>query len=156
MLPENSLYFPAHLLSPSSRRAWVEINAMALALCRLAVALLAEGVGRNSWCYTIAVAFATSPSSRRAWVEIRYPLPDGRLFGVALLAEGVGRNPPYRLADGPEMSPSSRRAWVEIHYRRHPELWRRVALLAEGVGRNQAKYIEHGLNAGRPPRGGRG
>ena len=25
MLPENSLYFMAHLLSPSSRRAWVEI-----------------------------------------------------------------------------------------------------------------------------------
>ena len=56
-------------LSPSSRRAWVEIRVRAAALLR-----------------------AGSPSSRRAWVEI-IPLTSIVLtLAVALLAEGVGRN----------------------------------------------------------------
>ena len=56
--------------SPSSRRAWVEIIPLTSIVLTLAVALLAEGVGRN-------LAFNTS-------------LLRGEL--VALLAEGVGRN----------------------------------------------------------------
>ena len=58
------------LRSPSSRRAWVEMQTYVDELKELGVALLAEGVGRN-------------------------PRGDGPLhdaFGVALLAEGVGRN----------------------------------------------------------------
>ena len=37
-----------HTRSPSSRRAWVEILSAALSAFASAVALLAEGVGRNS------------------------------------------------------------------------------------------------------------
>ena len=78
--------------SPSSRRAWVEIR-------------------RKSWKAPIP----TSPSSRRAWVEIiRIPHHPAQ-YRVALLAEGVGRNVPSVGA---------------------PTLVIRVALLAEGVGRN--------------------
>ena len=56
--------------SPSSRRAWVEIE----------LAANAEGKpGR-------------SPSSRRAWVEIFLAGLECRALFVALLAEGVGRN----------------------------------------------------------------
>ena len=62
--------FSLFLLSPSSRRAWIEIPAV---LCRSGlcpVALLAEGVDRN---YTYAINEydpSRSPSSRRAWIEI--------------------------------------------------------------------------------------
>ena len=55
--------------SPSSRRAWVEMVCLGLISSLCLVALLAEGVGRNTW------------------EEYSY------LFSrVALLAEGVGRN----------------------------------------------------------------
>ena len=57
-------------LSPSSRRAWVEI---AQKVCRpfgQFVALLAEGVGRNLSIDVIMEPDSKSPSSRRAWVEI--------------------------------------------------------------------------------------
>ena len=55
--------------SPSSRRAWIEIQLLAHKLLRKAVALLAEGVDRNFW-------MGVKPSSRL----------------VVLLAEGVDRN----------------------------------------------------------------
>ena len=79
--------------SPSSRRAWIEINPDDLYKLLTVVALLAEGVDRN-----IQQTFEATP-----------------LSGVALLAEGVDRNfcsdlmhrTAYR-------SPSSRRAWIEI------------------------------------------
>ena len=78
--------------SPSSRRAWVEINMTALFQPLAAVALLAEGVGRN-------VALGHYRHHQR----------------VALLAEGVGRNHRSRpVFLSLSMSPSSRRAWVEI------------------------------------------
>ena len=69
MLPENSLYFMAHLLSSAARRAWVEKALAGRHLQRTFVALLAEGVGRN---------IIADPSYARCI--------------VALLAEGVGRN----------------------------------------------------------------
>ena len=81
----------------------------------LLVALLAEGVDRNSASVGIAAPASWSPSSRRAWIEMQ-------TGGVASMVE-TG-------------SPSSRRAWIEIcrwcHHRR--TVW--VALLAEGVDRN--------------------
>ena len=55
--------------SPSSRRAWIEICCAVGGPSRPQVALLAEGVDRN----TLAVRF-------------------GLEVGVALLAEGVNRN----------------------------------------------------------------
>ena len=56
-------------LSPSSRRAWVEIANMRFEIYKI-----------------------VSPSSRRAWVEIPSVLSLPPAVMVALLAEGVGRN----------------------------------------------------------------
>ncbi len=79
------------------------------------VALLAEGVGRNTFGITQTRTL---------------PL-------VALLAEGVGRNTQHNVFRFIEkVSPSSRRAWVEIQYQLIKVIRRKVALLAEGVGRN--------------------
>ena len=58
------------LWSPSSRRAWIEILVLALAVLTESVALLAEGVDRNLLGPAKLIWFATSPSSRRAWIEI--------------------------------------------------------------------------------------
>ena len=56
------------------------------------VALLAEGVDRNTWTREAKRAALTSPSSRRAWIEIeKHPGSSGQTL-VALLAEGVDRN----------------------------------------------------------------
>ena len=57
-----------------------------------AVALLAEGVGRNKQRYKETLEDLKSPSSRRAWVEIPKWRNAGTVRRVALLAEGVGRN----------------------------------------------------------------
>ena len=82
-------------LSPSSRRAWIEIESKNLHK-KMAGA---------------------SPSSRRAWIEIRQLSHGHYPFFVALLAEGVDRN----LISSSESSthsesPSSRRAWIEIEF----------------------------------------
>ena len=62
--------FSLFLLSPSSRRAWIEI-----------------GQELTGW-----TTMYLSPSSRRAWIEITTTLPAVCLILVALLAEGVDRN----------------------------------------------------------------
>ena len=84
---------PTETESPSSRRAWIEIEHGHRAHRRIHVALLAEGVDRNGY--------------QEAWADYRYK--------VALLAEGVDRN---TLASDTgrktKESPSSRRAWIEI------------------------------------------
>ena len=82
---------------------------------KIAVALLAEGVDRN-FCGTGAAALpGASPSSRRAWIEIGGRLCLMAADTVALLAEGVDRN---KLPESDKRkiwaSPSSRRAWIEI------------------------------------------
>ena len=123
--------------SPSSRRAWIEINEalgkkppgkvalLAEGVDRnillsvgvrkeRAVALLAEGVDRNVKGQNRSFKPGKSPSSRRAWIEI-----------LCLPAEAPQRT---------IMSPSSRRAWIEISL----TLWTRTAWNS------------------RPPRGGRG
>ena len=56
------------------------------------VALLAEGVDRNSCCTLFRGSLGVSPSSRRAWIEIACPPTFSRPLDVALLAEGVDRN----------------------------------------------------------------
>ena len=56
------------------------------------VALLAEGVDRNTADTAAGCVHAGSPSSRRAWIEI--------LVTAVILLMGL--------------SPSSRRAWIEI------------------------------------------
>ena len=59
---------------------------------KFAVALLAEGVDRNSVCHAELVLPYQSPSSRRAWIEICIFVVMCLDFRVALLAEGVDRN----------------------------------------------------------------
>ena len=57
-------------MSPSLRRAWIEISASPCTTAAFRVALLAEGVDRNDeyiYAYRFAVA---SPSVRRAWIEM--------------------------------------------------------------------------------------
>ena len=56
------------------------------------VALLAEGVDRNSKRSNKAAQGDKSPSSRRAWIEIMVGDRVAKLQAVALLAEGVDRN----------------------------------------------------------------
>ena len=81
------------MLSPSSRRAWIEIQKLFATNCQILVALLAEGVDRNFRC-------RRSPRSAGP---------------VALLAEGVDRNLDYfEVIPALDKSPSSRRAWIEI------------------------------------------
>ena len=79
-------------LSPSSQRAWIEIPRHPPRRKGSTVALLAEGVDRNS----ISVVWT-------------------RACMVALLAEGVDRNPSIsRMTSAYAQSPSSQRAWIEI------------------------------------------
>ena len=58
------------------------------------VALLAEGVDRNSIDQAAIIRMTTSPSSRRAWIEIGQRTHAIDRITVALLAEGVDRNKP--------------------------------------------------------------
>ena len=57
-----------------------------------AVALLAEGVDRNTTTNNFVEGAGKSPSSRRAWIEIPLVKEFVRRKFVALLAEGVDRN----------------------------------------------------------------
>ncbi len=98
------------------------------------VALLAEGVDRNSVVYHLT-----------------------RQLCVALLAEGVDRNWPESVTWKWKVpSPSSRRAWIEIRAANGTSISKRVALLAEGVDRNSFFDQLQRQILGRPPRGGRG
>ena len=56
--------------SPSSRRAWIEMDPLADAHEVWYVALLAEGVDRNPSADAARERSSPSPSSRRAWIEI--------------------------------------------------------------------------------------
>ena len=83
---------PLFLLSPSSRRAWIEIDELDQLTEKAEVALLAEGVDRNILGHRTIIGPATSPSSRRAWIEILSLHRSILAYVVALLAEGVDRN----------------------------------------------------------------
>ena len=81
------------------------------------VALLAEGVDRNSIGIQPYGEVRWSPSSRRAWIEIARDGRSGQRGRVALLAEGVDRNLKYPVRPlFRPWSPSSRRAWIEISF----------------------------------------
>ena len=84
--------FSLFLLSPSSRRAWIEITPEPISRNRSMVALLAEGVDRNTITEVQGSYGRLSPSSRRAWIEIDRSASDLWRCTVALLAEGVDRN----------------------------------------------------------------
>ena len=101
-------------MSPSSRRAWIEINFAAMLNAAEVVALLAEGVDRNVILQPDKPGDLGSPSSRRAWIEIRRKKKTKHV----------------------QRSPSSRRAWIEIRLTSDAEASHSVALLAEGVDRN--------------------
>ena len=58
------------LVSPSSRRAWIEITLRTVRVTMSQVALLAEGVDRNGLSLLLRQERRQSPSSRRAWIEI--------------------------------------------------------------------------------------
>ena len=79
-------------MSPSSRRAWIEILTVRFVLLTVAVALLAEGVDRNFSGILTGIKTFLSPSSRRAWIEIGLMICTRVAPIVALLAEGVDRN----------------------------------------------------------------
>ena len=101
--------------SPSSRRAWIEINIHVAAYASEGVALLAEGVDRNALTAHSPHGKRWSPSSRRAWIEITDTYIVDIPTEVALLAEGVDRNKTLFAMVGRGAG---------------------VALLAEGVDRN--------------------
>ena len=101
----------------------------------MVVALLAEGVDRNS---------------RMVWRFLSW-------FVVALLAEGVDRNAVDFFWKGASArSPSSRRAWIEMKLLVNILPLYGVALLAEGVDRNVPDLFCSNHDVCRPPRGGRG
>ena len=103
-------------MSPSSRRAWIEIPTLHPHARPAAVALLAEGVDRN-----VKIRQVSNPATP----------------AVALLAEGVDRNRSiWEATDCLSTSPSSRRAWIEIGKAGRNLSRAAVALLAEGVDRN--------------------
>ena len=165
--------------SPSSRRAWIEIQRNPSLTLRRAVALLAEGVDRNLIGLDVVLDPANvallaegvdrnnadgfvlggiypSPSSRRAWIEICRSCAMMPACRVALLAEGVDRNQTANHHGRVQRSPSSRRAWIEITtcY---------CCLNGFKSPSSRRAWIEIGLRgcssrraARRPPRGGRG
>ena len=71
-----------------------------IAAPRSTVALLAEGVDRNSSRQTCFIQNSQSPSSRRAWIEMCFFHGLGLPLAVALLAEGVDRNYSCRMFSG--------------------------------------------------------
>ena len=131
-----------------------------------AVALLAEGVGRNSLSDTDMTTAKKSPSSRRAWVEIGDAINGSAYTTASPSSRRAWVEMPYssRAISMSISSPSSRRAWVEISCAMvyltsliaSPSSRRAwveitvlsassrgqlpVALLAEGVGRNRLPH----------------
>ena len=83
----NKLY----IMSPSSRRAWIEITSATIKSPSAIVALLAEGVDRNKKVLAHRiyehVALLAEGVDRNQSPLLRLPL-----LQVALLAEGVDRN----------------------------------------------------------------
>ena len=142
--------------SPSSRRAWIEIDHERRYAHRRSVALLAEGVDRNLLSTIVRTSWRVALLAEGV---DRNMLPKAPTVGssVALLAEGVDRNlllAAYR--PGISESPSSRRAWIEIVWNWTKRTATSVALLAEGVDRNSAGISAVMSAIRRPPRGGRG
>ena len=144
-----------------------------------AVALLAEGVDRNSQLRYCGHVFGLSPSSRRAWIEMLIEIKFERIssqspssrrawieISVQRLQHSRRRSPSSRRAwieivflpgfIEPDMSPSSRRAWIEIVDELAARLGKKSPSSRRAwieIGRSGSR---HSCGAGRPPRGGRG
>ena len=103
------------LSSPSTRRAWIEIDCLALRTDVLKVALHPEGVDRNLDIVGTFDEADGSPSTRRAWIEIDCLALRTDVLKVALHPEGVDRN-------------------CRVLHLIHDDI--RVALHPEGVDRN--------------------
>ena len=147
--------------SPSTRRAWIEIEHQGSVDFNKLVALHPEGVDRNHCRQYVKYLRPLSPSTRRAWIEMQAFCRSFKRLYVALHPEGVDRNPLRQNNHGvkpavalhPEgvdrnyntiprsaranLSPSTRRAWIEMIVM---PLIRSaiysVALHPEGVDRN--------------------
>ena len=143
-------------MSPSSRRAWIEIFQGEYNYSRELVALLAEGVDRNmvvapgSWDMTVALLAEGVDRNLSTTMGTLKP-------NVALLAEGVDRNLStlllyYFLCVALLAEGVDRNKW-ELLDRQEDSC---VALLAEGVDRNTRCEPSPPGIARRPPRGGRG
>ena len=79
--------------SPSSRRAWIEITSTAQQMTPAeTVALLAEGVDRNSIASSFAITRSVALLAEGVDRNILYHLHRRSGTPVALLAEGVDRN----------------------------------------------------------------
>ena len=102
-------------VSPSSRRAWIEIYSNRPPAQWAGVALLAEGVDRNALSLSALIASPTVALLAEGVDRNEVAAPAGHTPMVALLAEGVDRNCYGRFCN-----------WLSG--------W--VALLAEGVDRN--------------------
>ena len=89
-------------MSPSSRRAWIEIL-----LCSLCPVPGASPSSRRAWIEIILRAKegvqGQSPSSRRAWIEITNVNYVKTGCIVAILAEGVDRNSPLPTFTAPSV-----------------------------------------------------
>ena len=145
------------MLSPSSRRAWIEIVFEHYMMAgSFVVALLAEGVDRNTpydVCRCMAEVALLAEGVDRNHLEI--PVVDVTL--VALLAEGVDRNSIQTagirstwvalLAEGVDRNENEKENIFDGVS---------VALLAEGVDRNTGSGLPPVYAFCRPPRGGRG
>ena len=111
-----SLIVPVLLLSPSTRRAWIEILYPSMMHSDSGVALHPEGVDRNHFRGSCFGGCKLSPSTRRAWIEIE--AQDNAIMIY-------------------KASPSTRRAWIEITPRACTAGTPTVALHPEGVDRNE-------------------
>ena len=121
------------------------------------VALLAEGVDRNTLTALKPSTAILSPSLRRAWIEIKHGDDRRGPESVALLAEGVDSNILPSLDPAPVTAVALLAEGVD---RNRENLCRirknAVALLAEGVDRKTNGASPVPLDESRPPCGGRG
>ena len=135
----NTAEFMTHTvsqLSPSTRRAWIEIRVtFTRRTWRKTVALHPEGVDRNMCTSNRSAGKTTSPSTRRAWIEILKRDDYAQATYVALHPEGVDRNQKFYKTTTEEQD---------------------VALHPEGVDRNLLTLILYHCGSSRPPPGGRG
>ena len=102
------------IASPSSRRAWIEITSTHTGMVSSLVALLAEGVDRNTSGVSAVVDWFVALLAEGVDRNLN-SLNIAPGSKVALLAEGVDRNLWENVKFDPDdLSPSSRRAWIEI------------------------------------------
>ena len=166
-------------MSPSARRAWIEISAMPCVAFSSLVALRTEGVDRNRPVQNTVSARNRSPSARRAWIEICWNSRQPTRGRVALRTEGVDRNAGDLAGSaGKQVALRTegvdRNILVRLHLlfgvgvalrtegvdRNLAGVWQfsaeDVALRTEGVDRNSDSPISAKKADSRPPHGGRG